>query len=224
MGKFMDLTGMKFNRLTVVRCCNRPTSDPEDMRREVRWQCVCDCGGVTEVTTGNIRSGGVKSCGCLRGDATRDAKVTHGLSDSTEMRIWGNLVQRVTNPRNPSYPRYGGRGIDLDPRWLRFDAFYSDMGPRPPGGLTLERVDNNKGYWPWNCIWADAITQGNNQRTNRILTLHGRSQSTSAWCRELNLAYGTVTCRVNRLGWSDERALTTPTKTPFKEKKDATHR
>jgi len=79
------------------------------------------------------------------------------------------MIQRCTNPKCRRYKDYGGRGITVCTRWLKFENFYADMGECPPG-MTLERKDNNKGYYKANCRWATNKEQGNNKRNNRLLT------------------------------------------------------
>jgi|SRR6185436_19744472 len=83
---------------------------------------------------------------------------------------WNGMLSRVHNPKNPSYKNYGGRGIDVDPRWLTFETFLADMGEKP-AGLTLERVDNDKGYWPDNCVWATQAAQNKNRRRRKDVKL-----------------------------------------------------
>lgn len=82
------------------------------------------------------------------------------------------MKQRIRDPNVPYYDRYGGRGLDMDPRWEKFEAFVADMGERPPdpewwtsrkGYWSLDRIDNQRGYWPDNCRWATAKEQAANK-------------------------------------------------------------
>lgn len=128
---------------------------------------------------------------------------------SVEYHTWSCMKDRCRNPRNPGYARYGGRGIGVCERWAAsFEAFFADMGPKPRGG-SLERIDNDAGYSPENCVWTDAKAQSRNRSSNVFLTLDGVRMAAAAWAELLRVNPGLITERIGR-GWSDEDALTQP--------------
>jgi hypothetical protein len=114
-------------------------------------------------------------------------------------------MTRCRNPHSQDYERYGGRGIVICERWNKFENFLADMGPRP-SGHSIDRVNNDGNYEPGNCRWATNTQQIRNQSTNRIVTLHGRSQSVAAWAEECDIKADTVRHRLDR-GLSAEQAL-----------------
>jgi len=120
------------------------------------------------------------------------------------------MVQRCTNPNYDQFRDYGGRGIQVCERWrTSFEAFLEDMGERP-AGTTLDRENGDGHYEPSNCRWATNRTQSRNKRSTRLWAYQGRTQCVSDWAKELGLAMHSLTQRVDRLGWSIERALSTP--------------
>lgn len=132
-------------------------------------------------------------------------------SKTTEYTIWYGMVRRCTRTYDKDYKFYGGRGITVCDRWLGrggFSNFLADMGFRP-GKLTLDRVDNSKGYGPDNCRWTSMLEQSNNTRKVRRLEYGGEVLSVSQWARKLNIDCRLLSHRIHR-GWSVERALTTP--------------
>jgi hypothetical protein len=129
---------------------------------------------------------------------------------SPEYTAWANMLRRCNNPQHPQFKNYGGRGVEVHPRWREFDNFLADMGPRP-AGMSLERKENDRGYEPGNCVWATQRQQMNNTRITTIVELNGVSKPLSMWCDELKMNKSTVRKRVARDGWSWERALLTPT-------------
>ena len=124
-------------------------------------------------------------------------------------RAWVNMKQRCCNPKNPQFHDYGGRGIYIYGPWLEYKAFLEDMG-EVPEGMTLERVDNHKGYGPDNCIWAPRSVQARNTRQTRILTFKGKTQCMKDWANDYGLTREQLRDRLNKLGWPLEKALTTP--------------
>lgn len=134
--------------------------------------------------------------------------VKHGRSRDPIYKIWTAMKQRCQNQKCESWGNYGGRGIRVCDRWMNFENFLDDMGPRPPGG-TLERADNNGAYEPSNCFWADRLHQQNNRRVNRLLTADGETMTCRQWELRLGFRRGTIASR-KRLGWSDVEAVKTP--------------
>lgn len=99
---------------------------------------------------------------------------THGIQ-RPEYQIWAAMKQRCLNPKCLKYPRYGGRGITMDPRWVdSFQTFLKDVGKRPSPKHSIERKDNDKGYFPGNVKWATGKEQARNTSRNRYVTFRGR--------------------------------------------------
>lgn len=154
MGKKLDLTGQRFGRLTVVKDVG------SDKQGKALWECSCDCGNINIVPGVKLRNGHTRSCGCLRSITS----TIHGKQGTRVYNTWSIMLQRCNNHRNPNYHYYGGRGISVCPEWeLSFVAFYKDMGDRPKG-LSLDRINNNLGYFKENCRWVNACVQSQNQR------------------------------------------------------------
>lgn len=207
MSSFIDLTGQVFGRLTVLRRSGTAASG------HARWFCSCECGNTTQVLSSNLRVGVTKSCGCLVAENMRKVSTTHGLLKHSSYQVWAKMLGRCLNQNNPAYKHYGGRGITVCDRWLSVENFIADMGERP-ARLSLERVDVNKGYSKDNCVWADAKTQARNKRTNIVETFKGKTATLIEHSEDAGLNYSTVWFRRNKLGWSLEKALTTPVRDP----------
>lgn len=202
-----DLTGQVFGRLTVIELHGRTA------RRSILWLCKCACGKFTVSVGADMRHGKKLSCGCLRGEKSSQRAMarntTHGKTHTPEYRIWQSMLKRCRNKNDPSYPRYGGRGIAVCKRWLSFTSFLADMGPRPSRGHSLDRTNGALNYTPDNCRWATRFEQQNNRGCTIFATIHGLRKPISDWCRELGLKYGTIAHRIFT-GWPPERAVLEP--------------
>lgn len=161
MSAFIDLTKERFGRLVVIERAENTKQG------SARWECRCDCGNIVIVSSGSLRSGGhTQSCGCKTIEATKKRLTTHGMYNTPEYNTWRSMVQRCNNPKVPKYKNYGGRGITVCDKWLKFTGFFEDMGFRPKG-LTIERKNNDLGYYKSNCYWATIFEQNRNKRIQK---------------------------------------------------------
>lgn len=194
-----NLSGQKFGRLVAVRVCGRRSN-------QLLWLCVCDCGQTKEIVGYSLRSGTSRSCGCLQKERASSAKTTHGKRRSRIYNIWRGMVDRCQNPKCLAYRDYGGRGITLD--FVSFEEFYREMGD-PPTGMSIDRIDNERGYAPGNCRWATMRVQTRNKRNNVVLSLDGKSMCLADWAERLGVDRSLLRRRI-KSGWSDHRVLTAP--------------
>lgn len=195
-----NLLGKKFGRLFVEKKCNTRTPN-----RTIRWECRCDCGKTTIVDTNRLTTGNTTSCGCFQIDRV----TVHGMSKNPTYQTWEGMIQRCRNPNHPSFAHYGGRGIKVCKKWLSFQGFYSDMGEKPDG-TSIERMNNEKGYDPDNCKWADIGEQARNKRNNRWIEFEGKKLCLADWSVKQGIPVTTILGRLKR-GWSTEKSLTVKT-------------
>lgn len=216
MAKYIDLpkrainiTGERFGRLVAI--------GPVGVkRRQICWECLCDCGNLAVVRLSNLRNGTAQSCGCLHREITGAIRRTHGKSHSRVFYIWVAIKQRCSNPNNKAYKNYGGRGISMCAEWREsFDSFFAYVSQLPNFGVkgyTLDRSDNNRGYEIGNMRWATRLEQNRNKRQQKnahLLTHNGKTQPLHAWAVELGMAESTLKGRIDD-NWGVERSLTTP--------------
>lgn len=126
---------------------------------------------------------------------------------------WQAMRKRCNSTWHPAYHRYGGRGIAICERWNFFQNFLEDMGERPEG-MSLDRINPNKGYEPGNCRWATWKEQNNNKRNNRVIEFRGERKTLTEWAAEVGLMAATINQRLKR-GWPVDRALTEPAASKF---------
>lgn len=170
--------------------------------------CVCDCGKQRDVAINPLVTKSHARCGCLYVDLSRKKFLTHGKSKTPTYIVWQMMIFRCTNKKNNRYKYYAGRGIVVCERWREsFENFIADMGERPEGRYSIDRIDNNGNYEPENCRWATTTEQARNQRTNRLITFRGETKTVAEWSVIVGISRRTIGNRI-RLGWEAERILT----------------
>lgn len=208
MGKtLIDLTGRVVGRLTVLRLHDRVRHGHSVI---ARWRCRCACGEKTLVFGNQLRSGKTQSCGCWAREKARADSTTHGGSRTQLYQTWRGVLDRCTNPKHRAWKNYGGRGISVCADWRSFEVFRVAMGERPSPKHSLDRIDNDGNYEPGNVQWSTKSTQMRNTRVNARVTFGGETKSRTAWAETMGIGVETLRARIERYGWSVERALTTP--------------
>ena len=185
MGKFQDLTGIRFGRLVATKYLGNS-----------RWECQCDCGKTTNVAAKDLKNLHTRSCGCLFLDTIRK----HRLTNSRLYNIREGMVNRCYNPSCPSYKDYGERGIVICDEWRKdFMSFYNwAMANGYEDNLTIERIDVNGNYEPSNCKWITNSEQSRNKRSTVYFTYNGETKIVSDWIKELGIPKTTFRRRIQQ--------------------------
>jgi len=203
--RLVDLTGKRFGSYVVI-------SEAEKQNRQSRWNCLCDCGTTKTVFGSSLVSGGTVSCGCHRIKIHTTHGQTKNHQQSTSYRSWYKMILRCTHKKDTNYHRYGGRGITICDKWLKFEGFYEDMGDCQEK-MSLDRINVNGNYEPNNCRWATFKEQQNNRRDNYFIEFNGLRKTLSEWSDYTGINYVTIQSRIKLLHWDVGKALTTkPTK------------
>jgi len=197
-------SGTRFSRLVVIE-------PGENSGGHSTSLCRCDCGTTRTAINAQLRRGHIKSCGCLQPEAASRAAITHNLSGTREYKIWSSMLTRCRNSKRKSFKYYGGHGISVCERWLKFENFIADMGAAP-ANCTLDRKNNDGHYEPSNCRWATQAVQSSNRSNTPRLNVFGIEGTLKDLCRHFSLNYHTIYYRVNVLHWNVEKALTEPSR------------
>lgn len=205
-----NLINKRFGRLVVVE-------ELPKQKRNAFWKCKCDCGNYSSCTSGNLKSGKILSCGCLKLQKLLERSTTHNQRHTHLYEVWKGIRQRCNNPKHSSYHNYGGRGITICDEWHKsFQAFYdwsyaNGYSPEKQKDektkLTIDRINNDGNYEPSNCRWVDRKTQASNMRTTKNITINGETHCLSDWYKILKTTSQTYYKRI-KLGMTPEQALT----------------
>jgi len=200
MRKSKVQVGRVFGRLTVVAESGKSNGSK-------LVDCQCSCGKTTTARQDSIATGRTTSCGCLRNERAAMNRIKHGECQlsTTEYGIWRGIKGRCLGTANPRYS-----GMEIHPEWLEsYEAFLASVGRRPTSNHSIDRIDNERGYVPGNVRWATRKEQCRNRRSNRSLTIDGRTLSLAEWSEINNLPMQAVWERLRR-GLTPKDAVTKP--------------
>ena len=204
----IDLTGQRFERLTVVRMVGR--------KGVSLWECRCDCGNVTNVWYPALTTGKTKSCGCFHRDRVSTKK---GESKTRLYNIWYMMIHRCESPSDGHYADYGGRGIKVCEAWhdyFVFKAWAQEHGYQD--NLSIERVDVNGNYEPDNCKWIPLKEQPRNRRSTVYLEYKGKTYTMAELADKAGMSRQAFHYRITH-GWSVEHAVELPLDNDYAKKK-----
>lgn len=223
----IDLVGKKFGRLLVI-------SQSDSRKGNRYWKCSCNCGNTCYVKTSSLLRGVTRSCGCLAKElrtarekaktGDKNVSYTHGKTGTRLYRIYAGMLSRCYNEHRVAYPSYGGRGIYVCDEWYTpgvkgnpgFMAFYIwayengyyDQGPLTEyrDMLTIDRIDPDGPYAPWNCRWITKSDQSNNKRTSRYIYDGDERLTWKDFEKKYHLREGWVKIRI-KYDWSDDAVV-----------------
>lgn len=198
-----NLEGQKFGKLTVIKF--------EYKKNYIDYyKCKCECGKEKIIRGYDLKSGKTKSCGCV-------AKGNHTIHKKSKTKlywVWQSMKARCNNENNKRYKHYGGRGIKVCEEWSNDYSNFHNWAVQNgyKEGLTIDRIDVNKNYEPNNCRWVTKEVQANNMTTNKVIKYKGLEMNIAQWEKFLRLPKNVLRQRIEKLGWSIEKAIETKSK------------
>lgn len=205
--KTENIIGKKFGRLVVIQNVGK------NKRNHNLYLCKCDCGNEKIICSGSIKSGNTKSCGCLTKEIASQNNRKHGKRNTKLYSTYNSMKQRCANIKDKYAHIYSLRNIKVCEEWLGENGFLNFYEWAINNGykeyLSIDRIDNNKGYSPDNCRWVTMETQQNNRRNNRLISYKGETKTLSQWAKSVNINVGCLWSRLKN-GWDIEKALFAP--------------
>lgn len=207
MSKRIDLTGEKFGRLKVIEYAGNNKAG------KAKWKCQCNCKKIIITLGTDLISGHTTSCGCKRHEEHNKKARKHGGKHTRLYRIWHGMKNRTCNKNAEEYKDYGGRGIGICTEWKSDFENFRNWAEKNgyKDNLTIDRIDNNKGYAPENCRWVTQKENDRNKRNNKKMEFKGEEKTLAEWAEIYNVNYSTLKTRI-RNGMTIEKALETPVK------------
>lgn len=185
--KTLGIAGQRFGHFIAIKEAGR------NKWGAIMWLFRCDCGVEKIIDAARVAKGLVSHCTCLT------TKGTHNKSKTKEYNSWCSIIARCENPNSQEFHRYGGRGIKICDSWrLSFETFLSDMGNAPSPRHSIDRINNNLGYFKENCRWATMKEQCRNRRTNNIIDINGEKKCLLEWCESFGISIHTFKSRRRR--------------------------
>lgn len=198
------MIGKRFERLIPIK--RGPEKYFQSGRHRDTWLCKCDCGNEKIILGPDLRRGSTVSCGCKHKEGMHR---THGKTNTRLYKEYQDMKARCYNKNNKLYYRYGARGITICDEWGKFEGFYKwAIENGYTDELTIDRIDNDGPYAPWNCRYVSIKKQMNNMSRNRIIEYNGERHTVSEWGSITGISSGAIRARLDRFGWPVERALT----------------
>lgn len=178
----IDISGMKFGRLTPVECIGI------DKHGNAKWRCACDCGGEKTAIAGSLKAGLTKSCGCISKE--RPSHTKHNGSGTKLYGVWKAMRERCNTTTSSSYRHYGARGISVCSEWDDFSVFRKWAKENAyKNTLTIDRIDNNGNYSPDNCRWVTQRQQSWNTTRTKYHEIDGIVKPFPEWVAIFNVPY-----------------------------------
>lgn len=183
----------KYGRLTVLERVKLPNQS------NAYCKCLCECGNIKTIRETHLKSGKIKSCGCLRAEMSSKRLKTHGDRRARLYSIWTNMKTRCSNPNAINYHLYGGRGIIVCHEWKNNYGAFRDWAFTNgyADNLTIDRKDNDKGYYPENCRWCTYQEQARNTSKNHKIEFLGEEHCVAEWAEKFGIGRSTLLYRIN---------------------------